>query len=84
MESNRIFWTLACDLTDLFVVHYLDMSICKRHVKSPFEKKQEWLGNEIMCEQGDQLIGSVRIDEEKKIVSRFLISSINKKQMISF
>lgn len=43
------------------------MSICKRDVHKPFAIKQEWTRNGIMCEQGDQLIGSIRIHQEAQI-----------------
>lgn len=66
-ESNRNLWTIACSLTDLFVVHYPDMSLCRRDLNPPFNKKEEWLSNDIVRQQNDQVIGSIRIDQEKAI-----------------
>jgi hypothetical protein len=66
-QSIRNLWTITCDLTDLFVIHVPDMSMYRRNNEKPFDKKHEWCKNEILCEQGDQLVGSIRIDEEKQI-----------------
>jgi hypothetical protein len=67
LKSTRILWSLACDLTDLYIIHKPDMIMYQRDLKKPFEKKKEWLKNDIMCEIDDQIIGSIRIDEQKQI-----------------
>lgn len=65
--SDKIPWTIACDVNDLFIVHYPDLSLRKRDVHKPFSIKQEWTRADIMCEQGDQLIGSIRIHQGKQM-----------------
>lgn len=67
LKSTRILWSLACNLTDLYIIHKPDMIMYQRDLKKPFEKKKEWLKNDIMCEIDDQIIGSIRIDEQKQI-----------------
>jgi hypothetical protein len=66
-KSTRILWSLACSLTDLYIIHKPDMIMYQRDLKKPFEKKREWQKNDMMCEKGDQTIGSIRIDEQRKI-----------------
>ncbi|CAF4780226.1 unnamed protein product, partial [Rotaria sp. Silwood2] len=68
-KSSRILWSLACHLTDLYIIHKPDMIMYQRDLKKPFEKKREWLKNDIMCENGDQFIGSIRIDEQRQILA---------------
>ena len=46
------------------------MIMYQRDLRKPFEKKNQWLANDIMCEKGDQLIGSIRIDEQKQICNK--------------
>lgn len=68
IEKNRQFlWTITCNSTDLFIVHAPNTLVCKRQVKRPFTKKQQWSANDILCEHGDQCIGSIRIDERQEI-----------------
>lgn len=43
------------------------MSLYERNIKKPFEKKKVWLKNDILCRKNDQIIGSIRIDEQKQI-----------------
>jgi hypothetical protein len=68
-KSTRLLWSLTCNLTDLYVIHKPDMIMYQRDLRKPFEKKNEWSKNDIMCEKGDQIIGSIRIDEQKQICS---------------
>jgi hypothetical protein len=66
-KSIRMLWSLACNLTDLYIIHKPDMIMYERDLKKPFEKKREWMKNDILCEKDDQIIGSIRIDEQKQI-----------------
>ena len=66
-QSPQSLWTITCDSTDLFIVYAPNMSMHKRNVKQPFAKKRAWTANEVLCEQDDQVIGSVRIDEQHRI-----------------
>jgi hypothetical protein len=43
------------------------MIMYQRDLQNSFEKKRKWHKNDIMCEKGDQTIGSIRIDEQKQI-----------------
>ncbi|CAF1125697.1 unnamed protein product [Rotaria sordida] len=68
-KSNRTLWTSACNSTDLYIIHKPDMIMYQRDIKKPFEKKREWQKNDIMCEEGDQFIASIRIDEQRQILA---------------
>jgi hypothetical protein len=49
------------------------MILYQRDLKNPFEKKKEWLKNDIMCEKGDQFIHSIRINEQKQICNYLIL-----------
>ncbi len=66
-KSTRTLWGLACNLTDLYIIHKPDMIMYQRDLKNSFEKKRKWQKNDIMCEKDDQTIGSIRIDEQRQI-----------------
>ncbi|CAF1092232.1 unnamed protein product [Rotaria sp. Silwood1] len=67
-KSKKTLSNLACHSIDLYIIHKPDMIMYQRDLKKPFEKKREWRKNDIMCEKGDQFIGSIRIDEQRQIL----------------
>ncbi len=72
LKSSLMLWSLTCNLTDLYIIHKPDMILYQRDLKNPFEKKKEWLKNDIMCEKGDQFIHSIRINEQKQICNSLI------------
>ena len=84
-KSTRSLWTLACNLTDLYIIHKPDMILYERDLKRPFEKKRKWETNDIMCEKGDQIIGCIRIDEQRQICNYSIYDKLNsEKSFVSF
>lgn len=65
--NYRVLSTITCNATDLFTVHAPNTLLYKRQVNGPFLEKQEWSTNDILCELGDQCIGSIRFDERQQI-----------------
>ncbi len=66
-KSTQLLWRLTCNLTDLYIIYKPDMIMYQQNLKKPFEKKNKWLKNDIMCKKDDQMIGSIRIDEQQQI-----------------
>ncbi|CAF1081301.1 unnamed protein product [Adineta steineri] len=68
-QSTQILWSLACYLTDIYIVYKPDMILCQHDFKKSYEKKTQWNKCDIMCEKGDQTIGCIRINEQKQILA---------------
>ncbi|CAF1548422.1 unnamed protein product [Adineta steineri] len=45
------------------------MILCQHDFKKSYEKKTQWNKCDIMCEKGDQIIGCIRINEQKQILA---------------
>lgn len=67
VKSKKMLWSLACNRTDLYIIYQPDMILYQRNIQKPFEKKKFWLKNDLLNEKIDQIIGSIRINEEQQI-----------------
>ncbi|CAF4257176.1 unnamed protein product, partial [Rotaria sordida] len=66
-KSTRTLCSLACNSTNLYIIHKPDMIMYERYLKKPFEKKREWTKNDLMYDKDDQTVGCIRVDEQRQI-----------------
>lgn len=69
LQSTRIQSSLACSSTDIYILYKPDMMIYQRNLQQPFDKRNQWSKDVLMHEKTDQIIASIRIDEQKQIMA---------------